>query len=144
MSDMNGHSPWNPVGLGATIVGGVSGIALGFGIGMIVAQAATSNLEGGLEVIGTAIIILFLVVAVIAGIGVGVALAVRKAGRAVATGALAMPAVIAATMLALRYTADLAVPAFLIVLGASLICSLWVARVLVMLPGRSRVELREE
>jgi hypothetical protein len=144
MSDMNGHSPWNPVGLGATILGGVSGIALGFGVGMIVAQAATSNLEGGLEVIGTAIIILFLVVAVIAGIGVGVALAVRKAGRAVATGALAMPAVIAATMLALRYTADLAVPAFLIVLGASLICSLWVARVLVMLPGRSRVEIREE
>jgi hypothetical protein len=144
MSDMNGHSPWNPVGLGATILGGVSGIALGFGVGMIVAQAATSNLEGGLEVIGTAIIILFLVVAVIAGIGVGVALAVRKAGRAVATGALAMPAVIAATMLALRYTADLAVPAFLIALGASLICSLWVARVLVMLPGRSRVELREE
>jgi len=144
MRVMNGQSPWNPTGLRATIVGGVAGIVLGFGVGMIVAQAATSNLDGGLEVLGTAIIILFLVVAVGAGVGVGVALAVRKASRAIATAALAMPAVIAGTVLTLRYTADLAVPLFLIVLGGALILSLWLARVVVMLPGRNRVALRED
>jgi hypothetical protein len=144
MIAMNGNSPWNPVGLGATIVGGVAGIILGFGVGMVVAQAATAKLDGGLEVIGTAIIILFLVVAVGAGLGVGVALAVRKASRAAATAALAMPAVIGGTVFTLRYTADLAVPFFLIILGGSLILSLWVSRVLVMLPGRNRVEVTED
>jgi hypothetical protein len=144
MSQMNGHSPWNPTGIGPTIVGGVVGIALGFGVGMLVAQAATANLDGGLEVIGTAIIILFLVVAVAAGVGVGVALSIRKAPRALATGALAMPAVIAGTMLVLRYTPDVMVPVFLIVLGASLVFCLWLTRVVVMLPGQSRVDVREE
>ncbi|HEU4894435.1 MAG TPA: hypothetical protein VFT85_01255 [Acidimicrobiia bacterium] len=144
MSVMNGDSPWNPAGLRATIVGGVAGIVLGFGVGMIVAQAATSNLDGGLEVIGTAIMILFLVVAVGAGIGVGVALALSKGSRPVATAALAMPAVVVATIFTLRYSADLAVPLFLIVLGGSLILSLWLARVVVMLPGRNRAEIREE
>lgn len=144
MTYMNGRSPWNPAGIGATIVGGVAGIALGFGVGMLVAQAATSNLDGGLEVIGTAIIILFLVVAVGAGVGVGVALAIRKAPRPLATAALAMPAVITGTVLVLRYAPDLTVPLFLIVLGASLVFSLWLARVVVMLPGRNRVDVRED
>jgi len=143
MSQMNGHSPWNPTGIGPTIVGGVAGIALGFGVGMLVAQAATANLDGGLEVIGTAIIILFLVVAVCAGVGVAVALAIRKAPRPLATGALAMPTVITGTMLVLRYTPDMTVPLFLIVLGASLVFCLWLARVLVMLPGRDQVDVRE-
>ena len=140
---MNGHSPWNPTGIGPTIVGGVAGIALGFGVGMLVAQAATANLDGGLEVIGTAIIILFLVVAVCAGVGVAVALAIRKAPRPLATGALAIPTVITGTMLVLRYTPDMTVPLFLIVLGASLVFCLWLARVLVMLPGRDQVDVRE-
>jgi hypothetical protein len=143
MADMNGNSPWNPAGIGATIVGGVAGIVLGFGVGMLVAQAATSNLDGGLEVIGTAIIILFLVVAASAGVGVGVALAIRKAERALATAALAMPAVITGTVMALRFAPDLAVPLFLIVLGASLVFALWLARVVVMLPGRNRGEVSE-
>jgi hypothetical protein len=143
MSHMNGHSPWKPTGVGATIVGGIAGIALGFGVGMLVAQAATANLDGGLEVIGTAIIILFLVVAVCAGVGVGVALAIRKAPRALATGALVMPSVITGTMLVLRYTPDMTVPMFLIVLGASLVFCLWLTRVVVMLPGRNRVDVRE-
>ena len=144
MSHMNGHSPWKPAGVGATIVGGAAGIVLGFGVGMLVAQAATSNLDGGLEVIGTAIIILFLVVAVGAGVGVGVALAIRKAQRSWATAALAIPAVITGTVLALRYSADLTAPIFLIVLGGSLVFSLWLARVVVMLPGRNRVGVRAD
>ena len=77
----------------ATLVGGLMGASAGMIIGVPIANATA---EGGLEAVATALLIIFVSLAVCTSLGVGLALRSRGHPRALATALIALPTMLVA------------------------------------------------
>ena len=118
-----------PGGVLTTILGGLAGATIGVVIAIPIANA---NASGGLEAVGTVLVILLLALTVGAALGAGVGLVIVGHPRPIVTALLSLPAMMAAVMVAVWLMASLDVDwwfglPLLIVISA---VSLWLARAL--------------
>lgn len=128
-----------------TILGGLVGATIGV---LIAIPIGNANATGGLEAVGTVLVILLLALTIGAGLGAGVGLVIAGHPRPIVTALLSLPAMMAAVLIAVRLMSSLNVDGWvglplLIVTSA---VSLWLARALATIGRRDTVgpTVREE
>lgn len=130
-----------PPGVIATIVGGLVGGAVVYLVGPPIANAVAAGDLGGL---GTALVLLLLMWCVGTGLGVVIALALRRHERAGSTAVLAIPGMVIAVVATLVIGRQVVsnVVLWSLLLGACILV-LWLARVLAMTSTPRPARVRE-
>jgi hypothetical protein len=100
---------------------------------------ARINSEGGLEDIGTGLVIIFSMVCAGAALGATLALAVTRRERAVVTGALVLPSMVVGVFIVLVVVGRLGFGPIVLFVGLIVVAivALWLSRALAVLSLRS-------
>lgn len=134
-----------PGGVLTTILGGLVGGTIGVLIGIPIGNA---NASGGLEAVGTVLVILLLALTLGAALGVGIGLVIAGHSRPIVTAFLSLPAMMTAMLVAVRLLSSFNVEGWVglpLLIGTSAV-SLWLARAVATI-GRHRTaspSIREE
>ena len=136
-------SPNRTSGYVVTITSGLVGGSIGLLAGIPIARV---NAQGGLEAIGTGLVIVFSMLCAGTAVGAGVGVALTRRPRPIATALLVLPAMLVGTFVALvvfgRF--ELNVVVFFAALAVVSVTALWLSRAVAMTSADSPETLRED
>jgi len=127
----------------ATIIGGVVGGMVGLLAGIPIARVSA---QGGLEAIGTGLVIVFSMLCAGTALGAGAGVALTRRPRPIATALLVLPAMLVGTFVALvvfgRF--EMHVTFFFAALALVAVSALWLSRAVAVMSIDAPEELRED
>ena len=127
----------------ATIIGGLVGGSVGLLAGIPIARV---NAQGGLEAIGTGLVIVFSMLCAGTALGAGTGVAVTRRPRPFATALLVLPAMLVGTFVALVLFGrlELNVTFFFAGLAVVAVTALWLSRAVAVASIAPPEELKED
>lgn len=130
-------------GYAVTIISGLIGGSVGLLVGIPIARVSA---QGGLEAIGTGLVIVFSMLCGGTALGAGIGVALTRRPRPIATALLVLPAMLVGTFVALVVFGrlELNVTVFFSALAVVSVTAVWLSRAVAMMSVDSSEAFRED